>query len=168
MKTFLLPLLVAGLVLAGCTTTTKPANGVTADAVTVEFTNPDTFRDIRDSLAGTVDENAVATLRAYLKDNAPAHLQSGQKLRVTFTDIDLAGDFVPGVEAERIRLVKAIYIPRQEFSFVVTDAAGKVVKEGKRTLTDLDFQMNVSRIGSDQPYFYDKILLEEWLRKEFK
>jgi hypothetical protein len=168
MKTLLLPLLLTGLFLTGCNTATKPANGVTADAVTVEFTDPDSFRDIRESMAGTVDENAVATLRAYLKDNAPRHLQSGQKLRVTFTDVDLAGDFVPGVEAERIRLVKAIYIPRQEFSFEVTDAAGTIVKQGKRTLTDLDFQMNVSRIGSDQPYFYDKILLEEWLRKEFK
>jgi hypothetical protein len=42
------------------------------------------------------------------------------------------------------------------------------VKSGKRTLTDLNFQASGMRIGADQPYFYDKLLLEDWLRKEFR
>jgi hypothetical protein len=170
MKTLLTLLLAATcLLLAGCSTP-APKTGVTAADITVEFKNPDNFRDVRESLGGSTDETALAALRTYLQENAPAKLQAGQKLRVTFTDIDLAGDFPGsgGGRYDRVRVIRGIYIPRQEFSFEVTDSAGQVVKQGTRTLTDLNFQANGMRIGSDQSYFYDKILLEDWLRKEFK
>jgi hypothetical protein len=169
MKTLaVVALLVAGLGLTGCQT--FPARANPASPVTVEFQNPDKFRDVRDSLGGGTDENALAALRTYLQETAPTHLQPGQKLRVTFTDIDLAGDFpaAGGGRYDRVRLIRGIYIPRQEFSFEVTDESGHVVKAGQRTLTDMNFQTSGMRIGSDQPYFYDKVLLEDWLRKEFK
>ncbi len=161
------PLLIAGLLLAGCTTPTSP-NGVTASDITVEFQDPDNFRDVRDSLGGSTDQNALAALRTWLQENAPASLATGQKLRVIFTDIDLAGDFLPGSNVDRVRIIRGVYIPRMELSFAVTDAAGQVVKQGTRTLTNLDFQNTARRIGSDQSFFYDKMLLEDWLRKEFK
>ena len=170
MKTFVTLILAAtSLLLAGCSTPTAQ-NGVTAADVTVEFRNPENFRDMRESLGGTTDENAVAALRKYLEENAPAKLQAGQKLRVTFTDIDLAGDFPGsgGGRYDRVRVIRGIYIPRQEFSFEVTDSAGQIIKQGTRTLTDLNFQANGLRVGSDQSYFYDKLLLEDWLRKEFR
>jgi hypothetical protein len=170
MKTpFTLLLAATSLLLAGCSTP-APQSGVTAADITVEFKNPDNFRDVRESLGGTTDETALSALRTYLQQNAPAKLQAGQKLRVTFTDIDLAGDFPGsgGGRYDRVRVIRGIYIPRQEFSFEVTDAAGQVIKQGTRTLTDLNFQANGLRIGSDQSYFYDKILLQDWLRKEFK
>jgi hypothetical protein len=165
MKT--LPLFLVGLFLASCTTP-APSNGVTATDITVEFQNPDNFRDVRDSLGGSTDQHALAALRSWLQENAPARLSAGQKLRVTFTDIDLAGDFLPGASVDRVRIIRGVYIPRMELSFAVTDAAGQVVKEGTRTLTNLDFQNTGHRIGSDQAFFYDKMLLEDWLRKEFK
>jgi hypothetical protein len=153
------------LLLAGCSTpVTKPAAG----NVTVEFKDADNFRDATDSLGGHTDQNALAELRACLEQNAPAHLQEGQKLHVTFTDIDLAGEFLPGDRLDRVRIIKPIYVPRLEFTFAVTDAAGQTVKQGTRALTDLNFQVNAGRIGSDRAYYYDKLLLEEWLKKEFK
>ena len=163
----LLSLTCASLLLAGCQ---APAPRGDAARITVEFKDPDHFRDVRDSLGGPTDNHALAALQAYLQENAPAYLAAGQKLRVTFTDIDLAGDFAAsgGGRYDRVRVIRGIYIPRQEFTFQVTDAAGAVVREGKRTLTDLNFQANGTRLGSDQPYFYDKILLEDWLRKEFR
>lgn len=168
MKTFAC-LLAATLLFTGCTTPTAN-NGVTAADITVEFRDPDKFRDVRESLGGSTDESALAALRAYLQEKAPAYLQAGQKLRVTFTDIDLAGDFpgTGGGRYDRVRVIRGIYIPRQEFSFEVTDAAGQVAKQGTRTLTDLNFQAAGLRVGSDQPFFYDKLLLEDWLRKEFR
>jgi hypothetical protein len=167
----ILCLSVAGLLLTGCSTSSLTAPGsVTAADITVEFQNPDGFRDARDSFGGATDEHALATLRAYLQENAPGRLQTGQKLRVTFTDIDLAGDFpgTGGGQFDRVRIIKGIYIPRQEISFTLTDAAGKVLKEGTRVLMDMNFQAAASRIGSDRAYFYDTMLLEDWLRKEFK
>lgn len=168
MKTLaLLTLLGAGLGLTGCQTRTPPRD---PSAVTVDFQNPDQFRDVRESLGGGTDEGALAALRTYLQENASTYLQPGQKLHVTFTDIDLAGDFPAGGAGryDRVRLIRSIYIPRQELTFELTDAAGAVLKQGKRTLMDMNFQAAGMRIGSDQPYFYDKALLEDWLRKEFK
>jgi hypothetical protein len=174
MKTLaVLTLIAAGFALAGCQSSTfhATATPTNSSAVTVDFQNPDQFRDVRESLGGGVDENALAALRGYLQEKAPAYLQPGQKLHVTFTDIDLAGDFPGsgGGRYDRVRVIRGIYIPRQELTFQVTDPAGQVVKEGKRTLTDLNFQMSGGlRIDSGEPYFYDKLLLEDWLRKEFK
>jgi hypothetical protein len=161
--------LLASLLLAGCYTTTLQT-GVTAADITVEFEQPDRFRDVRESFGGSTDENALAALRSYLQENAPAKLKAGEKLRVVFTDIDLAGDFpgTGGGRYDRVRVIRSVYIPRQEFSFTLTDESGQVLKEGKRTLTDLNFQAAGLRIGSDQPFFYDKLLLEDWLRREFK
>src|SRR5262245_15949853 len=101
-------LLLAGLLSSCATFATKPADG---SSVTVEFQKPDDFRDVRDSLGGSTDQNALEALRMYLQENAPTRLQSGQQLRVTFTDIDLAGDF-PGSSGgryDRVRIIKSIY-----------------------------------------------------------
>lgn len=167
MKTFVTLVLIATcLLFAGCNTTVVQ-NGVTPADITVEFKDPDNFRDARESMGGSTDEVALSSLRTYLQEKAPARLQPGQKLRITFTDIDLAGDFPASGRYDRVRIIRSIYIPRQEFSFELTDSAGQVIKQGTRTLTDLNFQARGTRIGSDQPYFYDKVLLEDWLKKEF-
>lgn len=165
-RPFLL-LLAAGLVLGGCSTP-PPANGVSGSAITVSFQDPDHFRDVRESPNGFTDRNALDALRDFLKQAAPARLQPGQTLGITFTDIDLAGDFEPGTTLERARLIKAIYSPRIKLTFELRDASGKILKQGDRVLTDLNFQMAANRIGQDQPYFYDKELLRSWLQSEFK
>ena len=164
----ILPLIITGLLLSGCTT--PASNGVTAADITVEFSKPDDFRDARSSFGGSTDQAALATLRTCLQENAAPRLQPGQKLRVTFTDLDLAGEFEPqtGAESDHIRIIKGIYIPRQVLTFELTDDAGKVLRQGTRTLTDLNFQSAALRVGSEQPYYYDKVLLQNWLSAEFK
>ncbi|MDI1248704.1 MAG: DUF3016 domain-containing protein [Lacunisphaera sp.] len=163
-----LPLLITGLLLSACTTPVD--NGVTAADITVEFQNPDKFQDARDSFGGSTDQSALDTLRAAVKDSARPHLKAGQKLQVTFTDIDLAGEFEPqaGPSAGHVRFIKAIYTPRLTLTFELTDAAGAMLRQGQRTLTDMNFQANSLRIGSDQPFFYDKVLVQDWVHAEFR
>jgi hypothetical protein len=169
MKTSLtLPLLITGLLLSGCLTPVD--NGVTAADITVEFQNPEKFQDARDSFGGSTDQSALDALRAAVKDSARPHLKAGQKLRVTFTDVDLAGEFEPqaGPSASHVRFIKAIYMPRLTLTFELTDAAGAIVSQGSRTLNDMNYQSNSLRIGSDQPFFYDKVLLQDWVHGEFR
>jgi hypothetical protein len=159
----------AGLFL-GCQTP-KPSNGVTADAITVNFSHPDKYTDFTDRLGGPPSDSYSATLLNYLKTTAPSYLQAGQKLTVTFNDIDLAGDFMPSTlsNSNQIRVVKPIYRPRMEINFQLTGADGKVLKEGQRTLMDMNFQMDqpASVTSGDRPLFYDTQLLLRWLQKEF-
>lgn len=66
-----------------------------------------------------------------------------------------------------VRVVKDIYPPRVSLDFKLLDAEGKVISEGKRQLRDLSFQMTVALPSSD-PLRYDKEMLSNWLRQEFK
>jgi hypothetical protein len=136
----------------------------------VVFSQPEKFTDVRDAYNGS-DKGRTAILdqiRDYLVMKADYYVPAGQKLTVTFTDIDLAGDFEPwrGAEGMDIRIVKEIYPPRMDLEFQLTGANGAVIKEGKRQLRDLTFMSNLS-IHQNDTLRYDKALLDDWLRSEF-
>jgi len=43
-----------------------------------------------------------------------------------------------------------------------------VMKEGERKLSDMIYQQSMQIVGRNEALFYDKQLLKEWVRKEFK
>ncbi|WP_438480799.1 DUF3016 domain-containing protein [Oleiharenicola lentus] len=167
----LVSLLAAGLFFAGCQSTPKVDNGVVAGDITVNFEQPDKFTDAADNLGGSTSDYVLSSLSDHLKQVAPAYLKAGQKLSVTFNDIDLAGDIPPNMRAagQDIRVIRPIFSPRQVIKFKLTDASGAVVKEGNRTLSNLNFQADaINPRSQSEPFFYDKQLLTDWLRNEFK
>jgi hypothetical protein len=137
----------------------------------VIFFEPERFTDVADSYMHT-DKGRDAILgqiREFVEQRAARFVSEGQKLSVTFTDIDLAGDFEPwrGLQSQDIRIVKDIYPPRMTLSFKLTDADGTVIKQGERKLTDLSFMMNIDSINSTDPLHYEKTLLNDWFQSEF-
>lgn len=138
-------------------------------AVTVNFHEPEKFTDARSRFGGETDKEYLEILANCVTKEAARHLAPGQRLEVTFTDIDLAGEFIPTDPHKMdIRVVKDIYMPRQTLNFRLVGEDGKVVKEGERRLTDMNFMNNARLIGRNEPLFYDKSLLEDWLKKELK
>ncbi len=138
-------------------------------AVTVKFNEPDKFTDAAAHFNGGTDQYYLDTLSEHLQKVAARQLAPGQKLEVTITDIDLAGDFIPSnPKLMDVRVIKDIYIPRMVLFFRLLDADRKVITEGERKLTDLNFMNNLGLVDRDQPLFYDKALLTEWVRKELK
>jgi hypothetical protein len=138
-------------------------------AVTVTFEDSDNYTDARSSFGGGTDQHYLDTLSKHLQRTASKRLTSGQKLEVTIKDVDLAGDFIPGrASTQDVRIVKEIYIPRVKLTFKLIDADGKVLKEGERMLSDLNFMMNLGIVGRNEPLFYDKELISTWVNKEFK
>ena len=140
--------------------------------VEVAFFEPAHFTDVRDSYPIGSDQGRDATLaelKSYLVERALHCLAPGQKLTITVTDVDLAGDFEPwrGAQWGDVRVVRDIYPPCIELSFQLKDAEGTIVKSGKRTLRDLTFQMRLS-LNTDDPLRYDKGLLDDWLSAEFR
>ena len=142
--------------------------------VDVQFSHPEKFTDVKENAMDTENErggaNYLPLIRAHVQEQAGALLPAGQKLTVTFTDIDLAGDFEPwrGGQFNDIRIVKDIYLPRLTFSFTLTDGAGKVLKQGERKLVDLAFQTRISSAFPNDPLRYEKDMLTDWIRSEFR
>lgn len=145
-----------------------PAEG---GAVSVQWTDPAQFSEIKfsgnrwESKRGTW----VTDLATYLRDEAGQRLARGQTLDVTITDIDRAGRYEPIVRngMEDIRIVKDIYPPRMTLNFVVKGPDGQVVAEGERKLVDHGFLMGANLNNTDN-LRYEKRLIDDWLRREFK
>jgi hypothetical protein len=136
----------------------------------VNFFEPNKFTDVRDSYMGDFERTTyLDSIRDHVLENAKYYVPEGHMLSVTFTDIDMAGDFEPwrGPRFDDIRIVKDIYPPRINLAFRLTDAEGRVVKEGKRELRDLSFMMKITMAFRDDPVRHEKALLDDWLRAEF-
>ncbi len=145
---------------------TSSGRAKSTDHVTVNFEDPDKFTDISDSHSNLTSTADLDELRNYLRQTAAPLLSAGSQLSVTFLDIDLAGQIRP--DKDNIRLMTGTTIPRAHLKFQLFDAEGKVVKEGDRKLSDLNYQNSIGLVGRNDPLFYDKQLLKDWLRKEFK
>tara|TARA_Y100000385_G_scaffold165998_1_gene172015 strand:+ start:1075 stop:1590 length:516 start_codon:yes stop_codon:yes gene_type:complete len=164
-KTFLLAALV-GLSALGVLHASDDA----ATNVSVSFDQPENYSDIGDGFNSTAKGKAanLEGIKQYVQKQAKKYLPADQKLEITFTNIDLAGEFEPwDATMDDIRIVKDIYPPRIDLQFRVMDASGKVVREGERKLRDLSFMMNL-RLNNNDPLRYEKTLIDDWMRKDVR
>lgn len=146
-----------------------PVGGSNAVAE-VNFLEPKKYTDVRDNDMGDYsDTSYLENLRDHILEQAKRLIPAGHRLTITFTDIDMAGDFEPwrGPRFSDIRIVKDIYPPRMAFSFQLVDAEGNVVKQGNRELRDLAFMMKITMAFRDDPLRHEKALIDDWLRSEF-
>jgi hypothetical protein len=165
-----IPLIVSlGLLVSGAAYAANADKSVSP--VQVTFQAPENFTDVREDYTGSDRgrDAILEQLKDHLVAQAAKYLAAGQRLQITVNDVDLAGDFEPwrGMNFQDVRVVKDIYPPRVSLDFKLLDAEGKVISEGKRQLRDLSFQMTVALPSSD-PLRYDKEMLSNWLRQEFK
>ena len=137
--------------------------------VEVSFDQPEKFRDVRDSGMDTEKgrEHILTEFREFIEEQCQKLVGADQKLAITFTEIDLAGDFEPwrGAQWSEIRVVKDIYPPRMDFTYRLTDANGVVIKEGKAQLRDQAFASRLT-IDRNDPLRIEKDMLRDWLRSE--
>jgi hypothetical protein len=137
-------------------------------AIEVTFLHPENFTDAANSPSGYQLDQNLTLLRKHLIRRAPAYLAAGQKLSVVITNVDLAGGFEPrGLTMQEVRIIRGVYPPKIDLTFKLTDANGKVIKEGSRQLTDLAFDIKL-RANNFDSLVYDKALLDDWLRKELR
>ena len=108
------------------------------------------------------------SLERAVSSGAKARMAPGQSLVVQFKEVTLAGSFEPwrAPRADAIRFMTDAYPPRIALSFRWTGADGKVIREGDRVLTNLDYQRDPRAALSNDPLRFDKALLEAWLERE--
>ena len=139
------------------------------DRVTVRLANPQTFTDFKTSCVNRpVDVEALAAqLERFVETTATRRLPEGQRMEITVTNIDMAGD----IEVWRnprfcdLRTMKDVYPPRVDLTFRILDAEGKEIRAGTRRLVDVDYLDRSAPSGID-PLRYEKSLLADWLQRE--
>ena len=152
--------------LRGADTAAKPA-----PPVEVNFVHPEKFTDVKDSYVSedNVRDELLNELKQHIQSHIKDYLPAGWHLVVNVTNVDMAGEFEPwrGPEFDDIRIVKDVYPPRINLNFKLTDAAGKVVKQGERHLTNLSFLDEINVYPPEDHLRYEKALLDSWFRNEF-
>lgn len=144
-----------------------PAANSPAPRTVVVFDHPENFTDIKDAYVATQkgQEAILSDLREYLVHVTEPLVPGGYKLTVTFTNIDLAGEYEPWHSPmyQDVRMLRDIYPPAFKFTYAVTDPAGKVVRSGSQDIRDVAYQMRVTLDLTD-PLRYEKDILSEWAR----
>ena len=137
----------------------------------VIFDHPEKFTDVKDSYSPSDKgrDAILGNIRSFLVHRTESLVPEGYKLTITFSNIDLAGDFEPwrGPQFDDVRIVKSIYPPAFKFTYSVTDRTGKVVKEGSEDIRDLDFQIRMP-IDLSDPLRYEKDILGDWARSNLR
>jgi hypothetical protein len=159
----------AFLGLAASALCASAANAVSR--VDVTFDHPENFTDVKDRATPTDKgrDNILSNIRTFVVDHADRTLPEGYSLKMTFTDIDLAGDFEPqrGAQWDDVRIVKSIYPPAFKFTYSVMDASGRVVKQGTENIRDMTFDTRITLDRSD-PLHYEKDILSDWIRSNLR
>jgi hypothetical protein len=139
--------------------------------VEVTYVNPDEFTDFTDSIdrPDRGREGYSQSFKEYLEHEAARLIPEGSRLTISFTEIDMAGDFEPwrGPQFSDIRIVKDLYPPRLNFTYKLTDASGAVLREGEVKLRDVNFLMNAGSAISNDSLRHEKAIMDDWLRREF-
>lgn len=136
--------------------------------VSVSWTDPARFTEITHS--GNRWEaargNWVNELASHLADTAAARLPQDQRLEVTITDIDLAGDYEPwrGPRAASIRLLRDIYPPQIRLHYVLRGGDGGVLAEQDEVLGNLGYLQGLSTPSPrNRNLHHEKRLIERWV-----
>ena len=111
----------------------------------------------------------LGDLKEHIEKKANKYIPDGQYLALRITDVKMAGDFEPqrGPDFDHIRIIKDIYPPRINLEFKLTDANGKILKEGARKITDMNFMATSNNYFSGDTLRYEKQLLDDWFYNEF-
>lgn len=176
-----LPLLLAMALALGACASTSSTNMLSADApralpatspVSVAWEDPAQFSELRHSgnRYAASQGNWLNTLATYMRSEAEETLPAGHRLELTIVDIQRAGRYEPWLapNLQDARIIRDMYPPRMTLRFREMDAAGTVVAEGERKLSDPAFLMNASRLSDSDPLRYEKRMVDSWLRSDWR
>jgi hypothetical protein len=132
--------------------------------VKVMFTAPEKFADIG---YGTSErEETLRRLTQLFESSAARYVPQNQTLNIEVTDVDLAGRQHVSFRRPELRVVKPIDWPSITLRYTLTQDA-RVIKEGQTRLSDLGFDQRLRQASANEPLYYEKRMLEDWLRKTF-
>lgn len=136
-----------------------------AGTVEVRFIEPDRFSDIRDNHLRR--EQVLDVLAERLKRLGQAGLPAGQTLTIDVLDVDLAGELQPRVSPGDLRVLRGgADWPRVHLRYTLREGE-RVLQSGEERLADMAYQQSALPAAGDEPFPYEKRLLERWFAQRF-
>jgi len=139
--------------------------GAEAADVTIQYVHPERFTDF--NIHGRDYRWSASYFASQISQDLGLRLRRkfpGSKLTLRFTDIDLAGARTSR-RGRDVRIVRGEIEPaRMSFDFLLQDSAGRTLANGSTRLTDTSSHSLRSRPTSSQSLYFEKRMLERWLR----
>ena len=139
------------------------AAGAATAGVTVDYVKPDEFLDMPRS-----PQDREQVLREITRhfNKLAEELPAGQNLKVTVTDIDLAGREEPRRWAmDDIRIMRGgADWPTMKLSYTL-EQNGQVVRSGEESLKNMMYQQRINRYSSGDALRYEKQMIDDWFQK---
>jgi hypothetical protein len=165
-STIVATLFLVALFASGCAAASLDPEQVSR--VSVIFVDPEKFTDVKRSDMERISASLFNELQKFMIETGERYVPAQAWLSIHVTDVDLAGDFelFRGPDFDHVRITKGLYPPRIALEFRLTDGGGRIIKEGKRDLIDIDYQLR-SAYPKEDYLRYEKDMLRDWLRAEF-
>ncbi|BAO43787.1 DUF3016 domain-containing protein [Thiolapillus brandeum] len=149
---------------------TLPIMALATGSAAVHWSNPEGYKDVF-STDGAQEEFMAYTLKELEStiNELAESLPDGQKLDMTVTDLDLAGDVkLSGARTQHqdVRVVKEMYPARMTFHYRLLDAKGNVLKEGDEKIQSRTLSTSL-RTGSNESLGMEKRMLKSWFKRTF-
>ena len=139
--------------------------------VSVVFANPEKYTDLKVTcVSGDAGARGLMSdLERFLREAAARRVPGGQRLEITVTNIDMAGEIESWRGPGRcdLRLMTDVYPPRVDLQFRILGADGAELRAGTRRLRDSNYLTHAAPVTADQ-LRYEKALLLAWLQQELR
>jgi hypothetical protein len=132
--------------------------------VTVTYVKPDDYIDVP---RGQIDRERVLKEFSDYFAKLDKKLPAGQSLKIEVLDIDLAGRLYPRYGGgDDIRVMKGgADWPRMHLRYTLSQD-GQTLRSGDDELSNMNYQMTMSRYSDSEPLRYEKQMLDEWFNKK--
>ena len=131
----------------------------------VTFTDPDRYTDVANERWET--QSTLDALGAHIKRLGDKYIAPDDTLRVEVLDIDLAGwAKFAGRGPNQVRIARGgADFPQMKLRYTLESRGG--TRSGEETISDPTYLNHGSRIGSSEPFYYEKRMLDDWFRSTF-
>ena len=151
--------------LLGSVATVNAEKSASAQTVSIELVNPESFTDLEQTHNSLKNARAnfARAITEELERRLRASFGEGARLSLKFTDVDLAGRINPARFSE-VRVVKSVWPPRAEFTYKLTAPDGSEIASGEKSLVDLGYLGFAGSQSRHEAFRYEREMMKDWLR----
>ncbi|WNC69110.1 DUF3016 domain-containing protein [Thalassotalea nanhaiensis] len=136
----------------------------------IDWVDPDKYTDIRpgNESRSKMQKRVFKELGKHFSELA-AKLPEGQTLKISVTNIDLAGDvrYMVGPNNDTIRIVEDLYFPKMKFDYQLINSDKSIISTAKADIKDMSFNTGVRSSMSSEAFQYEKNMIDDWFYKAF-